>query len=123
LALSSRKGSQHAQNSGTQGKRTTLALYMNVTDQKKRFIYRIVDRHFPEFITYIAVKGKSLPHHIQQEFDNYLKCGGLEHGFLRVPALTAIMSIWLLSVVPTVGALGERRGFCPNCGARCMAQG
>ena len=29
---------------------------------------------------------------------------------------------WSLSVAPTVGALGERRGFCPSCGARRMAE-
>ena len=33
-----------------------------------------------------------------------------------------IMSDWWLSVVPKVGALGERRGFCPSCGARRMAE-
>ena len=26
------------------------------------------------------------------------------------------------SVAPTLGALGERRGFCPSCGARRMAE-
>ncbi len=31
-------------------------------------------------------------------------------------------SIWWRSVAPTVGALGERRGFCPSCGARRMAE-
>jgi len=29
-----------------------------------------------------------------------------------------MQSIWSPSVVATVGALGERRGFCPSCGAR-----
>jgi hypothetical protein len=31
-------------------------------------------------------------------------------------------STWLPSAAPTVGALGERRGFCPSCGARRMAE-
>ena len=29
-------------------------------------------------------QGRSLPLHVQKEFDEYLKCGRLEHGFLRV---------------------------------------
>ena len=33
-----------------------------------------------------------------------------------------MQSIWSPSVVPTVGALGERRGFCPSCGARRMVE-
>jgi hypothetical protein len=31
-------------------------------------------------------------------------------------------STWSPSVAPTLGALGERRGFCPSCGARRMAE-
>ena len=32
----------------------------------------------------MTLQGKSLPLHVQQEFADYLKCGRLEHGFLRV---------------------------------------
>jgi hypothetical protein len=32
------------------------------------------------------------------------------------------MSAWWLSVVPKVGVPGERRGICPSCGARRMAE-
>ena len=28
-------------------------------------------------------QGKSLPTHVHREFEAYLKCGRLEHGFLR----------------------------------------
>ena len=31
-----------------------------------------------------AAEGKVLPKYVRQEFDEYLKCGRLEHGFLRV---------------------------------------
>jgi len=37
-------------------------------------------------------------------------------------ARTATRNAWSLSVAPTVGALGERRGFYPSCGARRMAE-
>ena len=42
--------------------------------------------------------------------------------FYAYHAVLAIMNDWLRSAVPTVGALGERRGFCPSCGARRMAE-
>ena len=42
--------------------------------------------------------------------------------FYAYNAVLAIMNDWLRSAVPTVGVLGERRGFCPSCGARRMAE-
>ena len=32
----------------------------------------------------MALRGKSLPQHVEREFDDFLTCGRLEHGFLRV---------------------------------------
>jgi hypothetical protein len=32
----------------------------------------------------LASHGKYLPANVTKEFDEYLKCGRLEHGFLRV---------------------------------------
>ena len=29
-------------------------------------------------------QGRSIPLYVQSEFDDYLQCGRLEHGFLRV---------------------------------------
>jgi hypothetical protein len=34
----------------------------------------------------MAMQGKALPLHVQQEFADYLKCGRLEQGFLRAKA-------------------------------------
>jgi hypothetical protein len=30
------------------------------------------------------VQGKALPTYVEREFEAYLQCGRLEHGFLRV---------------------------------------
>ena len=38
----------------------------------------------PEFQAELASHGKHLPAYVIKEFDEYLKCGRLEHGFLRV---------------------------------------
>ena len=35
-------------------------------------------------MAYLAEQGAVLPLFVQREFEAYLKCGCLEHGFLRV---------------------------------------
>ena len=47
-------------------------------------LHRIVETCYPKFLARLEAEGASLPHFVQQEFDDYLKCGLLEHGFLRV---------------------------------------
>ena len=47
-------------------------------------LYQIIETYYPEFFTYMKSQGKTLPTHIKKEFDAYLKCGRLEHGFIRV---------------------------------------
>ena len=32
----------------------------------------------------MPAQGRALPGYVEQEFEDYLKCGRLEHGFLRV---------------------------------------
>jgi len=55
---------------------------------EKTLLYRIIDRYYPKFRSFLAEQGRSLPYHLQKEFDKYLKCGRLEHGFLRVQCST-----------------------------------
>ena len=38
----------------------------------------------PAFVEHLAEQGKALPAYVEKEFEAYLKCGRLEHGFLRV---------------------------------------
>ena len=45
---------------------------------EKTLLYRIIDRHYPEFRAYMEEQERSLPYHVQKEFDEYLKCGRLE---------------------------------------------
>jgi ribosomal protein S27E len=56
-----------------------------------------------------------LPAYIQQEFDDFLKCGRLEHGFLRVCCEDCKHE-------RLVAFSCKRRGFCPSCGARRMVE-
>ena len=47
-------------------------------------LYQVIREYWPEFQAELASHGKNLPAYITREFDEYLKCGRLEHGFLRV---------------------------------------
>jgi ribosomal protein S27E len=57
-----------------------------------------------------------LPKYVQEEFEAYLKRGRLEHGFLRVRCEDC-------HAEKLVAFSCKRRGFCPSCGARRMADG
>ena len=58
---------------------------------------------------------RHLPLYVDNEFESYLKCGRLEHGFLRVRCTTC-------HAERLVAFSCKRRGFCPSCGARRMTQ-
>jgi ribosomal protein S27E len=62
-----------------------------------------------------AASGRPLPDYVQEEFDAYLKCGRLEEGFLRVRCEQC-------HAEKLVAFSCKKRGFCPSCGARRMAE-
>ena len=74
-----------------------------------------VRQYYPAFKAYLAAQGDALPGYVEQELDDYLKCGRLEHGFLRVRCDSC-------HAEHLVAFSCKRRGFCPSCGARRMAE-
>ena len=50
---------------------------------ERTLLYQLVEEYFPEFKAHLAARGTALPVHVEQEFEEYLKCARLEHGFLR----------------------------------------
>lgn len=62
-----------------------------------------------------AMEGRPLPGYIEEEFEAYLKCGRLEEGFLRVRCEHC-------HAEKLVAFSCKKRGFCPSCGARRMAE-
>ena len=77
-------------------------------------LYQLVQEYWPEFQAELASHGKSLPAYVTNEFDEYLKCGRLEYGFLRVRCDSCRDE-------KLVAFSCKKRGFCPGCGARRMA--
>ncbi len=51
---------------------------------EKTLLYQLVSKYYPAFRQQLAEEGRVLPGYVQREFGGYLKCGRLEHGFLRV---------------------------------------
>ena len=45
-------------------------------------LYQIVEQHYPAFVAHMAQQERPLPDYVQQEFEDYLRCGRLEHGFI-----------------------------------------
>ena len=76
-------------------------------------LYQIVQEYWPEFQAELVRHGNHLPAYVTKEFDEYLKCGRLEHGFLRVRCESCRDE-------KLVAFSCKRRGFCPSCGARRM---
>ena len=43
-----------------------------------------LEQHDPAFVAELAAQGRAVPAYVQREFEEYLKCGRLQQGFLRV---------------------------------------
>jgi hypothetical protein len=78
-------------------------------------LYQLVAEHYPIFRNRRAAEERPLPRYIEDEFEAYLKCGRLEHGFLRVKCDSC-------QAEKLVAFSCKRRGFCPSCGGRRMAE-
>jgi hypothetical protein len=80
---------------------------------EKTLLYRTIETYWPMFVIEQARVGKKLPLFIHQEFDDYLKCGIPEFGFVRTYCYQCQYS-------GVVAFSCKRRGFCPSCSGRRM---
>ena len=79
-------------------------------------LYRLVQQRAATFFAQAeAAAGADLPQFVTDEFDAFLECGILAHGFLRLRCADCGHD-------KRVAFSCKRRGFCPLCGARRMAQ-
>ena len=82
---------------------------------ERTLLYQLIQEYYPTLKAHLAAQGMALPGYVEQEFEDYLKCGRLEHGFLRVRCDSC-------HAEHLVAFSCKRRGFCPSCGARRMAE-
>ena len=80
-------------------------------------LYKVIAEHLETFLAscHDDPEATGLPVYVQQEFYDYLRCGILAHGFLRLGCDTCKQEL----LVPFSC---KRRGFCPSCAGRRMAQ-
>ena len=79
-------------------------------------LYQVVQEQLETFLAQVEAKtGAGLPEFVKDEFEAYLECGILAHGFLRVRCAGCAHE-------KLVAFSCKRRGFCPSCGARRMAE-
>ena len=78
-------------------------------------LYPIIEQNLPVLHDALQQQEASLPGFVLAEFDDYLRCGRLEHGFVRVKCNGCRHE-------HQVAFSCKRRGFCPSCGARRMIE-
>ena len=87
-------------------------VFGHTTDERHQpaqtLLYQFVEAHYPALVDQLAPQGKSLPAHIHQEFEAYLKFDRLEHGFLRVRCDNCRLK-------QLVAFYCKKRSFCPSC--------
>jgi len=86
-------------------------------DPSSTVLYHVVAEHLETFLASLAddPEATGLPTYVQREFYDYLRCGILAHGFLRLGCDTCKKELLLPFSC-------KRRGFCPSCAGRHMAQ-
>ena len=80
-------------------------------------LYRTIEAHLPTFLarTGGADGTGGWPAFVRREFEAYLRCGILDHGFLRVRCERC-------GETTVVGFSCKGRGFCPSCRSRRMSE-
>jgi hypothetical protein len=83
---------------------------------EETILHHLVREHLATFLAQVQARvGTGLPGFVKDEFEAFLECGILAHGFLRVRCADCAHE-------KLVAFSCKRRGFCPSCGARRMAE-
>ena len=73
------------------GREASLGVAASVYERhrpERTLLYQLVEDYDPALKAHLAAQGTALPGYVEREFDEYLKCGRLEHSFLRVRCKT-----------------------------------
>ncbi len=77
-------------------------------------LYGVIAEELETFLSRRQEIERPIPRFVEKEFRDYLTCGILEHGFIRVHCDTCGHD-------RAVPYSCKKRGFCPSCGGRKMA--
>ena len=105
--------------SGSKSATNLGATYRQRSPKNTKF-YQVIQEHFPKFLSTIESADDDhtikLSDHVEAEFDAYLKCGLLEHGFVKMSCEDCKSTL----LVPLSC---KKRGFCPSCIGKRMNEG
>ena len=83
---------------------------------EKTLLYKLIQKNLLDFYHQVEnEQEKELPLFVKKEFEEFLKCGLLSYGFLRLLCQSCKQEKLLAFSC-------KRRGFCPSCGAKRMAE-
>jgi len=84
-------------------------------EPENTLLHQVVREHWKTFLAEVAGRtdGSTLPGHVTAEFERYLRCGILAHGFARVRCTSCGDEL-------LVAFSCKGRGFCPSCATRRM---
>jgi hypothetical protein len=96
---------------------TPAAATYEPRDPSRTVLYQVIAEHLETFLALLHddPDAKGLPAYVEREFYDYLQCGILAYGFLRL-GCDACPKETLLAFSC------KRRAFCPSCAGRRMAQ-
>ncbi|MBT6277077.1 MAG: hypothetical protein HOI95_23450 [Chromatiales bacterium] len=78
-------------------------------------LYDVVEQHADAFFEGQEERGSGLPRFVREEFEAYLTCGRLERSFIRAKCTGCRHE-------HRVAFSCKRRGWCPSCASRRMAE-
>jgi len=86
-------------------------------EPEKTVLYEAISQNWKTFLGNLETDPESfgIPKYVKNEMKAYLKCGLLQHGFLRVHCESCQKE-------RLVAFSCKKRGFCPSCGGRRMSE-
>jgi hypothetical protein len=96
---------------------TPAAATYEPREPSQTVLSQVIAAHLETFLASLQddPDATGLPAYVQREFYDYLQCGILTHGFLRLECDSCQKEVLLAFSC-------KRRGFCPACAGRRMAQ-
>jgi hypothetical protein len=95
------------------------ALKLDACEYRRRepeqtLLHEVLCAHLETFLDRVRTEEFELPDHVVKELREYIACGVLAHGFVRIRCEKCGKSM-------AVGYSCKGRGFCPSCTGRRMA--
>ena len=82
---------------------------------EETLLYKTILSTLNTFLANLQNEGRSLPCHVIKELYAYLECGVLAYGFVRLKCEDCRSEKFIAFSC-------KKRGFCPSCGAKKMAE-